>query len=232
MKQIWLILLCLLLPFVMYARERYKKQIFGIAAGTSIPLSNYAGTKNEKDGYANQIYFSHFTIGYSHLLAQKVGITSMLTTSTHDINAEALLDYYFPDRPDFSGGYVVHDTWRSSSVFGGVLFTLPGWIADFEIRGLIGAAYNKKPNINLEAIYYSDLRRIKLEETWAMAFTCDIGTGFKFAINDYSGISINIDYMFTNPVFKVTTITDRVYEDTRRIRQHMHMLNISVGVYF
>lgn len=193
-----------------------KKLFVSLSGGPSFPVSAFESknaniTNNSTSGFAKTGFNINVHFGYQ--LHENFGIVSHLLFSEYKLNVSKFTDVN-----------VSADHWQYYGILVGPMLTLPaGENARFDFKALGGVSNVNSPGVTVNGANY-------FKEQWSAAFALQLGTDFRYNLNESLYLIANADYSYMKPKFTVTNVEGATF--THAPRQEMEHINLTGGIGF
>lgn len=225
----------LLFSIMVSAQPEEHKGYFGVSAGISIPVADYASedVEDSNAGYAKSGFNGFISANLN--IKDFVGFAGLIGYSRHPYNEKAYQDFYSQQHPDqqykFSAG-----PYGMLNVLAGAFVSIPQGNLDVNLKGYIGFSVATMPGT------HSDLTgnpQVVLEtiEKNSTGLTYGGGVNLMFYTNKNFAILVDAIYLQAEPEFNAVEV--RVYENGQLtmltgldFKQKFQMVNLAVGIAF
>jgi opacity protein-like surface antigen len=235
------IFLIFLLPIhcVTFAQPAESKGYFGIAAGVSVPVSNFGSTDTNdlEAGYARPGFTGYILPQIQ--FNESIGFAGLLGYTSNAYNTAELENQYRANHPSqqytFSAG-----SYEMINMLGGVSFTIPQGSIDLTLKAYIGLGVAVLPATKsmYTPVQAGDpILQLQTEKNRATALSYGGGVNLLFYVSEKLGITLDAVYLYSNPEFNAVEIS--VYEDGELtvlsgidMKQKFQLINVGAGIAF
>ncbi len=224
-------LLVLLTSISVLGYTQEKKGYIGLSLGFSTPTGDFVSKNIDNDaaGFANSGV--NFNLSFAYKLKGNFGITAMLHSQAHSIDAQAFVDDVAKENPGTVWS-LESGSWSISGLMVGGYGSFPiSEKVSFDTRLMMGFLTAKAPTFRLSTPILGTEFWVEQDAGSASSFAYLLGAGFKFDLGNKVSLLTNLDYIGSNPEFNDVKITDSLGgKDTNSFKQSMGSVNLSVGI--
>ena len=209
-----------------------------LAAGISVPLSDYASTdfENESSGFAK--LGGNFAINFGYRLNEYLSLTGLLSGSVNSYDYIALQDWfteiYKESYPD-TRWLVYSKNWGLGGLMGGITGSLPlkpnKIFLDARILG--GFTYVYSPALQITGMEDGeDDLMVRIDQYSTISWALDFGAGFRFNRTRKQYFTLYADYLMAHPTYSNVELINNDVGIVRSdsFSQKINAINITFGI--
>lgn len=239
MFRIFALYVSILISSGIIAQPVDNKGYFGISAGVSVPVSNFASSdpNNADAGYA-QTGFSGYLLPQVRI-KDFLGFAGMLGYTSNPYNTSELESQYRANHPSQDYSFS-SDSYEMINFLGGISVTVPQGSIDVSLKGYIGLSLALMPAT--ESIYGpvqtgDPVLQLQTEKNRTNALCYGGGVNLLFYASEKIGISLDAIYLHSSPEFNAVELS--VYENGELtvlsgidLKQKFQLIHAGLGVAF
>jgi hypothetical protein len=231
MKKYFLTLI-VMLPELLIGQYNYMALTFGL----SHPVGSYVANKNLRtDGFALNGFTADYSGAYYFMKHFAIAGDLKFTSNGIDVNsAENLLKQEIP-LGTYSDTLISYQLgyWKHVSFLAGPQFTIGAGKFNIDLYALAGLSIVMNPTMDVTVIIDNQSYKRTTSPQYAR-FGFDVGTAFRYKINDNYGIRLFMSYFQTSAKGKIQdeVIINTKQVDIKSYSTNVCSLNIGIGVVY
>ena len=215
------LLFLLTFSFIALSAKTDKKGFIGGAIGFAIPASHFSESGEEEAGYATSGFNLNLNFGYK--FTDNFGVAILISGNGNPMDEDEVLK----DAGILNSGVLDSDPWLNYFFMVGPLLSIPKEKVDFDFKGYLGGCSTISPEFTLSTLGQS----ITQESSIGTSLSWGLGYAMRFRLSEVVGISVNLDYLHSNPEFETTIISGGLISDYE-FKQKVDILSLTFGLSF